>query len=110
MPQIKENQFFTPIIEFEVAPEKQNDFIDEITNEVKRFASKIPGFISASFHASEDGKKVINYAQWESKKHWQDASDADPNDEAHRAISNVLKKYNVEGSIGLFQVVKVIEK
>jgi heme-degrading monooxygenase HmoA len=27
-----------------------------------------PGFVSANIHRSLDGKKVVNYAQWESKE------------------------------------------
>lgn len=30
--------------------------------------SKQPGYISASFHKSKDGRRVINYAQWRSPK------------------------------------------
>jgi len=30
-----------------------------------------PGFISANVHASTDGLKVVNYAQWESEEHFQ---------------------------------------
>lgn len=29
---------------------------------------KRPGFISANFHASHDGTRVVNYAQWRSRE------------------------------------------
>lgn len=29
-----------------------------------------PGFICANFHASQDGRRVINYAQWETEEHY----------------------------------------
>lgn len=35
------------------------------------FISKCPGFISANFHRSLDGKNVVNYGQWESMEAFQ---------------------------------------
>ncbi len=29
-----------------------------------------PGFVCANFHASLDGERVINYAQWETEEHY----------------------------------------
>jgi hypothetical protein len=61
MPTIHENQFSTPIIEFEVAPEQQQAFIDGIADEVERYFKRYVGCVSASFPASDDGRGVINY-------------------------------------------------
>ena len=33
----------------------------------------MPGFISANLHASLDGSRVINYAQWASERQYQAA-------------------------------------
>ena len=108
MPIINENQFFTPIIEFDVAPGNQQEFIDAIADEVERYFKSYVGFISASFHASEDGRRVINYAQWRSKEDWTASGD-----EASAAIVEVLKRYGTEplrGKVGLFRVARVIVK
>ena len=52
----------TQINVFTVAPEKQQELID-LLSEAAAFASCIPGWISASVHRSLDGTRVVNYAQ-----------------------------------------------
>ncbi|MBD2099959.1 antibiotic biosynthesis monooxygenase [Leptolyngbya sp. FACHB-261] len=113
MPTIEENRFFTPIIEFEVAPENQQAFIDAIADEVERYFKSYVGFISASFHASDDGQRVINYAQWRSKEDWTASGRVPHNDEASAAILEVIKRYGAEplrGKVGFFRVARVIVK
>lgn len=56
---------------FTVSPEKQQslvDMLDKATDEVMRHQ---PGFISANIHASLDGTRVVNYAQWRSEGDFQ---------------------------------------
>jgi antibiotic biosynthesis monooxygenase (ABM) superfamily enzyme len=51
---------------FTVDPERQDELfqiLHEATEQVIRFQ---PGFISANFHKSLDGRHVANYAQWRS--------------------------------------------
>ncbi len=51
---------------FTVTPETQTRLVDllvEATSEVMR---RLPGFVSANIHASLDGTRVVNYAQWRS--------------------------------------------
>lgn len=110
MPTINENQFFTPIIEFEVAPENQQALIDGIADEVERYFKSYIGFVSASFHASEDGRRVINYAQWRSKEDWV-ASGRVNDDKATVAILEVLKRNGAtpsRGKVDFFRVARVI--
>jgi quinol monooxygenase YgiN len=52
---------------YEVAPERQQELISllgEITETVIR---RQQGFVSVCVHASLDGARVVNYAQWASK-------------------------------------------
>lgn len=111
MPTIQENRFFTPIIEFEVASEQQQAFIDAVADEVERYFKLYAGFVSASFHASDDGRRVINYAQWLSKEDWTSGRTSNT-DEASAAILEVIKRYGVTpvgGKVGFFRVARVIE-
>lgn len=62
---------FTMIVMFETEPEEQQELIDAITAEVDRWISDVPGFVSSTFHASFDGTRVVNYAQWDSKADWE---------------------------------------
>jgi Antibiotic biosynthesis monooxygenase len=52
---------------FTVEPDSQQklvDLLDEATTQVIRHR---PGFISANIHASLDGTRVVNYAQWRTR-------------------------------------------
>ena len=49
-----------------VKPEKQAELLAYLKKMTEEDVVTCPGFISANFHASEDGTRVINYAQWSS--------------------------------------------
>lgn len=56
---------------YEVEAEKQADLarlLSEVTDSAIR---QQPGFVSVSIHSSLDGKRVVNYAQWQSKEHFE---------------------------------------
>lgn len=56
---------------FKVTPERQQeliDLLDEATDQVMRH---LPGFVSANIHASTDGTRVVNYAQWDTAAHFE---------------------------------------
>ena len=52
------------IIEFDVEPAQQLALIEGLAAEAERSFRPHPAFISASFLASLDGRRVVNYAQW----------------------------------------------
>lgn len=55
---------------FAVQPERQDELLRllaEMTDEVTRH---LPGFRSAEFHRSLDGRHVANYAVWDSQDSW----------------------------------------
>lgn len=49
---------------FTCEPADQRALLDTLQDETARVVSKVGGFVSASLHASTDGRRVINYAQW----------------------------------------------
>jgi quinol monooxygenase YgiN len=53
---------------FTVEPEKQQALLDQLTKFSETTVKTFPGFISATFHASFDGTRVTNVAQWESRE------------------------------------------
>jgi hypothetical protein len=66
VPLIKANAgIITQINVFTVPDGGQQSLID-LLSESARFASGIPGWLSASLHRSRDGTRVVNYAQSES--------------------------------------------
>ncbi len=52
------------IVEFE--PDKQAGALALMT-ERARFMARQPGFISVSLHRSLDGRRIVNYIQWQSR-------------------------------------------
>jgi quinol monooxygenase YgiN len=64
----KPNGPVTLINVFTVEPEKQQALLDHLAKFSENTVSAFPGFISATFHASFDGKRVTNVAQWESQE------------------------------------------
>ncbi|MGW6009181.1 antibiotic biosynthesis monooxygenase family protein [Streptomyces sp. NPDC055210] len=55
---------------FTVSPERQSELITLLAHATEETMKHRPGFICANFHASQDGERVINYAQWESEEHY----------------------------------------
>jgi hypothetical protein len=49
---------------FTCDPEDQQALLRTLRSETEDVVSKIDGFVSANLHASTDGRRVINYAQW----------------------------------------------
>ena len=51
---------------FTVEPEHQQELIDVLAEATEVMTAQ-PGFISANLHRSDDGRRVVNYAQWRSR-------------------------------------------
>ena len=67
MPNIRtENQPVTQITIVESEPDKQAEALSVMT-ERARFMARQPGFISISVHRSVDGRRIVNYIQWENR-------------------------------------------
>jgi len=66
MPHIHEdNQAVTQITVVESEPGMQADALS-LMMERARFMARQPGFISISLHRSQDGRRIVNYVQWQS--------------------------------------------
>ncbi|MED3727711.1 antibiotic biosynthesis monooxygenase family protein [Priestia filamentosa] len=110
MPKIEENQLFTVIIEWEVNPKYQQDLINGLTNQIETYFKDYDGFISSSFHASEDGKRVINYAQWISEEAWSNSFQASGRDEVQTTNDEIINRCDAKTlKLNSYRVVRVIE-
>ena len=49
---------------FTVRPERQAALVELLTRATEEVMAGLPGFVSANIHASTDGVRVVNYAQW----------------------------------------------
>src|SRR3981081_1124989 len=64
MPNIRaENQPVTQITLIESDPDKQAAALS-LMHERARFMARQPGFVSISLHRSHDGRRIVNYIQW----------------------------------------------
>lgn len=73
MPQIQTtNQPVTQITIVEAEPGKQAEALSMMTDRA-RFMSRQPGFVSISLHRSLDGRRIVNYIQWQSREQLQSA-------------------------------------
>ncbi len=61
------DNLYTLINVFTVEPEHQQQLIDTLVETTEQWVKHLPGFVSASFHKSVDGTRVVNYAQWKDK-------------------------------------------
>lgn len=53
---------------FTVQPDRQRELVDLLAHATDEVIAHQPGFIAANFHASTDGTRVVNYAQWRSAR------------------------------------------
>lgn len=61
----------TLINSFTVDPLRQAELIDILVRATDEVMRHQPGFVSANIHASVDGARVVNYAQWETEEAFQ---------------------------------------
>ncbi|ANB05753.1 antibiotic biosynthesis monooxygenase [Streptomyces ambofaciens] len=61
-------------VEFESPdPQRQRDWVDAVVEALENEPRPHPGGVSAHFHLSTDGTRVLNYAEWESAQAHLDA-------------------------------------
>ena len=60
---------------FTVDPDHQDQLLDRLIEATEETMQDVPGFISANFHKSLDGERVVNYGQWESRAAYEAMSD-----------------------------------
>ena len=64
----EKNRSFTQLIEFEIEPHQQPALVAALSEQTERLARSYRGFLSASVQASDDGRRVLNYLQWQSRE------------------------------------------
>ncbi|CRM82346.1 Antibiotic biosynthesis monooxygenase [Pseudomonas sp. 31 R 17] len=59
---------FTQVIEFHIDPRQQEALVAALTVQSERLAQSHDGFLRASVQVSDDGRRVLNYLQWQSRE------------------------------------------
>ena len=84
----------TLINTFEVEASVADKLVDMLVAATNEVMVHQAGFISASIHKSEDGTRVVNYAQWASKSDFE-AMRADPEAQVHmRECGSLAKSFD----------------
>lgn len=79
---------------FVVDPAQQQRLVDILVEATETVMRHLPGFISANIHASDDGTRVVNYAQWASAERFQDML-GDPRAQEHMtAAAEIATSYD----------------
>ena len=63
--------YCTLINVFAVEPEKCQQLFEALQHATETVMSKLPGYVSANLHVSDDQKTVTNYAQWATLEDYQ---------------------------------------
>jgi len=105
MPRIeKGSQAVTQITFIEVEPEKQQQALLLVT-ERAHFMAGQPGFISISLHRSLDGRRIVNYIQWQNRELLQAAHKSPDFRKAWRKFEDLTDQIDPH----LYEVTEVIE-
>ena len=100
----KDNQTVTQITFIEVESEKQPEALSLMT-ERAHFMARQPGFISISLHRSLDGRRIVNYVQWQNRELLQAAHKSPEFRKAWRKFDDLTDQIDPH----LYQVTEVIE-
>ena len=68
MSAFEKTRSITQLIEFEIEPHQQPALVSALSLQTERLAQRYSGFLSASIQASDDGRRVLNYLQWQSRE------------------------------------------
>ena len=84
----------TLINTFDVEPDDADRLVDLLVEATDKVMRHRGGFVSANIHKSEDGSKVVNYAQWATRGDFE-AMRADPEAQVHmKQCAEVAKSFS----------------
>jgi len=98
------NQTVTQITVVEAEPEKQQEALS-LMAERARFMSHQPGFVSISLHRSLDGRRIVNYVQWQNRELLQQAHKSPDFRKAWRQFDDLADQIDPH----LYEVTEVME-
>lgn len=78
---------------FTVDPARQRELVTLLVAATEEVMCHLPGFVSANIHASTDGTRVVNYAQWRTAEDFQ-AMLSDPEAGTHMRQAAQLAEYD----------------
>lgn len=96
------------LVEFAVSPHHQAGLIAALIDQAERYTCTYPGFLGATVQASDDGCRVLNYVQWQSRQACLDAFNNA--EQGEQDMHGLVRQYRATSvTFGAFQVVGRIE-
>lgn len=109
MQPLEQQRSFTQLIEFEIEPHQQQGLVSALSEQTERLARGYNGFLSASVQVSDDGRRVLNYLQWQSREAGEAAFQSFANGE--QDFWQLIRAYQARAvTFGSFQVLCSIER
>ena len=100
----KDHQAVTQITVIEAEPEKQQEALS-LMAERARFMARQPGFVSISLHRSLDGRRIVNYVQWQNRELLQSAHKSPDFRKAWRKFDDLTDQIDPN----LYEVAEVLD-
>jgi quinol monooxygenase YgiN len=105
MPNIQtNNQTITQITVIDSEPGKQTEALS-LMAERARFMARQPGFVSISLHRSLDGRRIVNYVQWQNRELLQQAHQSPDFRKAWRKFDDLTDQIDPH----LYEVAEVLD-
>ena len=105
MPQIqRDDQSVTQITVVESEPAKQSEALS-LMAERARFMARQAGFISITLHRSLDGRRIVNYIQWQNRELLQSAHHSPDFRKAWRKFDDLTDQIDPH----LYEVAEVLD-
>ncbi|WP_439862971.1 antibiotic biosynthesis monooxygenase [Pseudomonas antarctica] len=106
---LEKNRSFTQLIEFQIEPRQQDALVAALSTQSERLAQGHGGFLSASVQVSDDGRRVLNYLQWQSREEGEAAFQCfEKGEEDFWTLIRAQRATAV--TFGSFQVLRSIER
>lgn len=80
---------------YETEPETQGELVKMLSKVTVNSIRNQPGFVSVCIHSSLDGRKVVNYVQWESKSHFENFMRMRESQDQLRVFAGLSKSVSV---------------
>ena len=78
---------------FTVSAEKHQELFELLQRATEEVMCKLPGYISANLHLSDDTKTITNYAQWRSLDDFKNAMKNDDAQKHMKAATSLAEKF-----------------
>lgn len=103
------NRSFTQLIEFQIEPHQQPALVLALSAQTEHLARHLRGFLSASIQASDDGRRVLNYLQWQTREAGEAAFQGFENGE--QDFWQLIRVHQAKSvTFGSFQVLHSLER